>query len=81
MGHVLPVHPNPDIWAVTVQGRTGFQMLTPRAKKWAMSFKDTKPEDVENILWVPSHIGEALINELSTDTSLNIILDAGEMND
>jgi hypothetical protein len=75
------VHVSPDIWVVmaTDQRMTGFQMLTERAKKWALSYKEMDdPETVNSMLWVPQHVGSGILQDLATDTALHILLDTLE---
>lgn len=80
MSIILPrVHRTPDIWVVMEQHRTGFQMLTPRAKRWAARYKEADSEDeFEKMIWVPTAVGSQIMEDLSNETGLNILLDDWE---
>jgi hypothetical protein len=75
------VHISPDIWVVMDKNQeiTGFQMLTARAKQWALSYKEMDdPETVNSMLWVPEHIGCGILQDIVIHTTLHILLDTLE---
>jgi hypothetical protein len=72
------IHTAPDIWVALQQHRTGFQMLTPRAKKWAAEYREPESSDLDKMLWVPSPIGSEIMQDIEHQTSLNVLLDDWE---
>ena len=71
-------HVNADIWVFFPSyqpSATGLQMLTPRAKRWAMAYKQTPDPDVLNdFVWVPrGQVGD-IMRDLER-TNLNVLLD------
>jgi hypothetical protein len=77
MGTFLPgVHTSPDIWAILRPDRTGFTLLTRRAKAWAVTYNDSNaPTPLDSMLWVSTPIGSQILQDIADKTDLNVLID------
>jgi hypothetical protein len=76
------MHPAPDVWVLVhpdIPHLTGFQMLTPRAKKWALTYKEAdSPSEVDDMIWVRSEDGVEILQDITNKTRLHVLLDEGD---
>jgi hypothetical protein len=68
-------HNKLDIWVVRREDVTGFQMLTQRAKTWAIEWGNmSDPEEANAMLWVPTPTAGSIIMDLAK-TNMHVLLD------
>jgi hypothetical protein len=80
-------HSHVDIWVLTPHSNpsiTGFNMVTPAAKRWASRYKEVSdPQELEGMIWVDGKLAGQILQDLANGhDNLDILMDetSGAMN-